>query len=119
VVIPPRLKQKARMRARTAGFSFGEFVRRALERAVAENSTRRSRQRDPFLDDRVRLTGDIPKDLSGCHAFFLYGEGWVSTRYGGSKLLLRIIAPFARNQPMNMPQKKGPVTGPSVLNLEG
>jgi hypothetical protein len=77
VVIPSRLKQKARMRARTAGISFGEFVRRALERAVAENSTRRGRQRDPFLDDRVLFTGDIPKELSGRHDFYLYGERWV------------------------------------------
>jgi len=74
VVIPPRLKQRATTRARTEGISFGEFVRRALERAVAENSTRRGRQRDPFLDDRVLFTGDMPEDLSSRHDFYLYGE---------------------------------------------
>ena len=73
VVIPARLKQRASTHARTAGISFGEFVRRALERALADNS-RQGRQRDPFLDDRVLFTGDIPEDLSGRHDFYLYGE---------------------------------------------
>ena len=74
VVIPPRLKQRANTCARAASISFGEFVRRALDRAVTENSTRRGRQRDPFLDDRVLFTGAIPADLSGRHDFYLYGE---------------------------------------------
>jgi len=74
VVIPPRLKQMAAARARSAGVSFGEFVRRALERAVSEDSTRRRGQSDPFLDDSGLFSGDIPEDLSRRHDFYLYGD---------------------------------------------
>jgi len=74
VVIPPRLKQMATARARSVGVSFGEFVRCALERALSENSTRRGRRRDPFLDDDVIFRGDLPEDLSRRHDDYLYGE---------------------------------------------
>ena len=73
-MIPPRLKQMATARARSVGVSFGEFVRFALERALSENSTRRGRRSDPFLDDGVIFLGDIPEDLSQRHDDYLYGE---------------------------------------------
>src|SRR5579864_578166 len=49
IVLPPRLKELASMRAHAAGISFGEFVRRAVKQAVAEPVTRRGRRRDSSL----------------------------------------------------------------------
>jgi hypothetical protein len=74
VVLPPRLKDLAQARAHSAGISFGEFVRRALERAVAERPSRRRTRRDPLLDDDAVFKGRVPKDLSARHDDYLYGD---------------------------------------------
>jgi hypothetical protein len=61
-------------RARALGISFGELVRRSLEKAVREVAPRSARRGDPFADDRAVYRGRVPKDLSARHDFYLYGE---------------------------------------------
>ena len=73
IVLPPRLKDVVTARARAQGISFGEFVRRVLEKAVAESGPRR-RNRDPFLSDRAVFRGHVPPNFSRRHDFYLYGE---------------------------------------------
>lgn len=73
IILPARLKELASLRARSAGMSFGEFVRRAVERAVRDDGARRSR-RDPFFADRAVFNGDVPRNLSRRHDDYLYGE---------------------------------------------
>jgi hypothetical protein len=74
VVLPPRLKDLAQARAHSAGISFGEFVRRAIERAIADGPRRRRSRRDPLLDDDAVFDGKVPKDLSIRHDDYLYGD---------------------------------------------
>lgn len=74
IVLPPSLKQRAGECARGLGLSFGEFVRRAVEKAVCEKAPRRGKNRDPFWDDRAVFRGPLPKDLAARHDFYLYGE---------------------------------------------
>ncbi len=72
LVLPPRLKEAATARARAAGVSFSEFVRRAVEKAVTENRQRPGR--DPLLNDHAIFNGGTPQDLSRRHDACLYGE---------------------------------------------
>ena len=74
IVLPSKLKQAVVGLARAQGISFGEFVRRALEKALAHNGSRRNRTSDPFWDDRAVFRGDVPPDLSKHHDRYLYGE---------------------------------------------
>jgi hypothetical protein len=74
VVLPPRLKDAAQQQARSAGISFGEFLRRAVAKAVADSATRRRGRRDSFLDDMAVFDGEVPNDLSRRHDSYLYGE---------------------------------------------
>ena len=74
VVLPPRLKQRAVARAREQGISFGEFVRRAVEkllttppRGAAEKKTG-----DPFWDN-LKVYERGPMDLAARHDDYLYG----------------------------------------------
>jgi hypothetical protein len=73
IVLPLKLKQEVTARARQSGISFGEFVRRALQRAVAGNGGPR-RRADPLLDDHAVYRGKVPADLSDRHDYYLYGE---------------------------------------------
>ena len=75
VMLPPRLHAAAGERARSLGISFGEFVRRAIEREIAERAPKRARPRDPFRDDRAVYRGELPADYSSRHDSYLYGEG--------------------------------------------
>ncbi len=74
VVLPSRTKQRAVEKARSLGISFGEFVRRAVDRAVAESSRSERRRLDPFWDDRAVFRGSVPADLSSRHDAYLYGD---------------------------------------------
>ena len=74
VVLPPRLKDAAATEARAAGISFGEFVRRAVEKAVSDASPRSRGRRDALLGDRAVFNGKVPSDLSRRHDAYLYGE---------------------------------------------
>ena len=74
VVLPLPLKQRASERARQLGISFGEFVRRAVDRAIRETAPPRGKRQDPFWGDRAVFRSDVPKDLSTRHDHYLYGE---------------------------------------------
>ena len=74
VVLPPRLKEAALQQARAAGISFGEFLRRAVQRAITESAPGRRGRRDSFLDDKAVFKGKVPEDLSRRHDAYLYGE---------------------------------------------
>ncbi len=73
ILLPARLKRVAARRARSLGLSFGEFVRRAIEKAVRETASRRD-DRDPLWRDRAVFRGPVPADLSTRHDYYLYGE---------------------------------------------
>jgi hypothetical protein len=73
IVLPPRLKDMATREARLEGVSFGEFVRRAVEKAVREKTPKKAAG-DPLLSDRAVFRGDVPADLSRRHDHYLYGE---------------------------------------------
>jgi hypothetical protein len=72
-MLPPGLKQRAVVQAHTQGVSFGEFVRRALEKAVAENGSRSVSGRDTFWSDKAVFRGQAPKDIARRHDDYLYG----------------------------------------------
>jgi hypothetical protein len=83
IVLPPELKRRAVSRARHQGISFGEFVRRAVERQLTRPADkvikvpwkRGSRKTgDPFWDNLVTYHDDGPTDLSVRHDDYLYGE---------------------------------------------
>jgi hypothetical protein len=76
IVLPSRLKEKATARAREQNISFGEFVRRAVEKqlAVRASSKAKNRGRDPYLDNLVVFDDDGPADLSVRIDEFLYGD---------------------------------------------
>jgi hypothetical protein len=71
--LSPSLKRRVSDRARDVGISFGEFTRRALERAVSESH--RSPQRpDLFWRDQAVFRGRAPKNLSTRHDDYVYGN---------------------------------------------
>ena len=74
IVLPPKLKQVAASLAHAQGISFAEFLRRALEKAVANSGSRGNKRNDPLWDDRTVFRGDVPGDLSKHHDLYLYGE---------------------------------------------
>jgi hypothetical protein len=74
VVLPGPLKQRAVARAREQGISFGEFVRRAVERMLTAppRGTGRKKTGDPFWDN-LKVYDGGPADLSSRHDDYLYG----------------------------------------------
>ena len=74
IVLPQPLKQMAIDCARSLRISFGEFVRRAVEKEIRRSAPHRGQKKDPFWNDRAVFRGPVPEDLSGRHDFYLYGE---------------------------------------------
>jgi hypothetical protein len=74
VVLPAPLKQRAVARAREQGISFGEFVRRAVEKMLIAppRGTGRKKIADPFWDN-LRIYEGGPTDLAARHDDYLYG----------------------------------------------
>ena len=74
VVLPDRLKQRAVARAREQGISFGEFVRRAVEKMFTSppRGTTKKKTGDPFWDNLEVYDGG-PSDLAARHDEYLYG----------------------------------------------
>ena len=74
VVLPPPLKQRAVARARAQGISFGELVRRALEKMLTTppRGTAGKKTGDPFWDNLKVYEGG-PTDLAARHDDYLYG----------------------------------------------
>jgi hypothetical protein len=67
---PVALKATVIDRARQEGVSFGEYVRRALQKATAAG---RGYSPDPLLDDKAVYRGRVPKNLAQHHDDHLYG----------------------------------------------
>ncbi len=75
IVLPLALKHSAVAAARERGISFGELVRRAVRKELAEPAARANRRRkDPFLDDAAVYRGRGPKNYARDHDKYLYGE---------------------------------------------
>lgn len=75
IVLPLSLKRSAVEAARHASISFGEFVRRAVRKELAEAASRGSGcRKDPFLDNPPVYRGSVPKNYARDHDKFLYGE---------------------------------------------
>jgi hypothetical protein len=77
IVLPPELKRRAVSRARHQGISFGEFVRRAVEKqltAPAKSRVKRKKTGDPFLDNLVTFDDGGPPDLSTRVDEIVYGD---------------------------------------------
>ncbi len=74
IILPETLKQMATDSARSLGISFGEFVRRAVEKKLRESAPLPGMKGDRFWDDRAVFRGRVPRDLAARHDFYLYGE---------------------------------------------
>ena len=71
LVLPTLLKQLATERARSEGISFGEFVRRAIEKQLV---TPANKTGDPFWDNLTAYEAEGPTDIAQNHDDYLYGE---------------------------------------------
>jgi hypothetical protein len=76
IVLPARVKEQAMARARDQKISFGEFVRRAVEKQLVVKSNDKSKNKigDPYLDNLVVFEDDGPPDVSVRVDEFLYGD---------------------------------------------
>jgi len=71
IVLPSRLKAMAVARAKDQGISFGELVRRAVEKHVQQAAGPQTG--DPFWDNLTSYDIDSPTDLAARHDDYLYG----------------------------------------------
>ncbi|HEY7303386.1 MAG TPA: hypothetical protein VH601_04705 [Bryobacteraceae bacterium] len=73
VVLPNSLKQRAIARAREQGISFGEFVRRAVEKMLSAPPRGAGREKtgDRFWDNLEIYDGG-PSDAAAHHDDYLY-----------------------------------------------
>jgi hypothetical protein len=75
IVMPEPLKRLATAEARRQGISFGELVRRAVEKEVSGTGTRRrTRTGDPFWDNMKSYDDAGPADASTRIDELLYGD---------------------------------------------
>ncbi len=73
ILLPADLKAKALRRAREQGISLDEFLRRALEAALAGPGETPIKA-DPLFSDVSVYEGPVPADLAVHHDDYLYGE---------------------------------------------
>lgn len=73
IILPDPLKQRAVARAREQGISFGEFVRRAVEKMLSAppRGDGRKKTGDPFWDNLEIYDGG-PSDAAARHDDYLY-----------------------------------------------
>ena len=71
IVLPSTLKTRAMARAKDQGISFGELVRRAVEKHVQEKAGPKTG--DPFWDNLTSYDVQSPADLAARHDDYLYG----------------------------------------------
>lgn len=74
--MPEPLKRRAVAKARAQGISFGEFVRRAVEKEIATPVAKKRGKKtgDPFWDNMKFYDDDGPPDLSTRIDEYLYDE---------------------------------------------
>ena len=70
VMLSPKLKVKARRRAKKRGVSLSELIRESLETAL-ETAEANRRASDPLFTDEAVFIGDAPSDLSRNHDRYL------------------------------------------------
>lgn len=68
IMLPARLKNRARAFASKRGISVGELIRESLEEKLESKMESKS---DPFFDDASFFKGNIPTDLSAKHDEYL------------------------------------------------
>ena len=75
IVMPEPLKRRAVAKAREQGISFGEFVRRAVEKEIAVPAPKKRGKKtgDPFWDNMKFYDVDGPADYSVRHDDYIYG----------------------------------------------
>lgn len=75
IVLPDPLKRRAVARAREQGISFGEFVRRAVEKmlSVPPRGPGGKKTGDPFWDNLETYAGG-PSDAAARHDDYLYND---------------------------------------------
>ncbi len=71
ILLPPDLKIRAEKAARQKGISFGELVRRGLERMIMDRPTP---ERDSFFSDESFFEGKVPPDASKNLDEYMYGR---------------------------------------------
>jgi hypothetical protein len=70
-MLPRDLKVRVEHRAREAGVSLGEFVRRSLETAVTQPG---EIAEDPLFRDEGVYAGKSPSSYAADHDEYLYGD---------------------------------------------
>lgn len=78
VMLPPKLKLRAKRKAKAMGISFGELVRESLAAGLLAGNG--GKKRDPFFGDCAVWQGKTPSDLSLNHDEYLYGDMARKTR---------------------------------------
>jgi hypothetical protein len=75
VVLPDPLKQRAIARAREQNISFGEFVRRAVEKMLSAPPRGDGKRKtgDPF-GDNLEIHDGGPSDAAAHHDDYLYND---------------------------------------------
>lgn len=68
ILLPEALKRKAVRKARLAGVSLSELIRRRLSEDDLEDAEQ------PAFFQRQPWAGPVPEDLSARHDDYLYGE---------------------------------------------
>jgi hypothetical protein len=71
-MLPRDLKVRVERHARARGVSLGEYVRRSLERALAQPEE--IAEDSPFGDEAV-YSGESPASYAADHDDYLYGDG--------------------------------------------
>lgn len=71
-MLPADLKRRAEERARDAGISLGELIRRSLSLTVDAAAV--DHRHDPLFADHTAYDGPCPDDVAAEHDAHLYGD---------------------------------------------
>lgn len=71
-MLPTDLKRRAEERAREAGISLGELIRRSL--SVTVDISVIDHSHDPLFADNTPYSGPCPDDIAAEHDAHLYGD---------------------------------------------
>ncbi|MBI4597747.1 MAG: hypothetical protein HY737_05010 [Candidatus Omnitrophica bacterium] len=71
IMLPSTLKSRALQHAEGLGISLGEFIRRSIDAATHQRTTKH--QPDSLFADEAVFRGAAPRDLSRHHDRYLYG----------------------------------------------
>ena len=74
IMLPPDLKAKVQKRANYLGMSLGQYIREAVENALAYQKIEPSIEKDPLFADDAVFPGKVPRDTAENHDRYLYGE---------------------------------------------